>query len=53
MSFSNFKVGTRLSVGFVVLLMITIAVGAVGLMRLSQLDQMVSHDHGSELAKAR
>ena len=42
MNFSDFKVGTRLSFGFVVLLLITITVGAVGLMRLSQLDQMVS-----------
>ena len=41
MSFSDFKVGTRLGVGFAVLLLVTIVVGGVGLMRLSQLDQMV------------
>ena len=41
MYFSDFKVGTRLGFGFVLLLVAIIVVGGVGLMRLSQLDQMV------------
>ena len=42
MNLSDFKVGTRLNVGFAILLIVTIVVGGVGLMRLAQLDQMVS-----------
>ena len=53
MNFSDFKVGTRLSVGFALLLLITIAVGGVGLMRLSQLDQMVTHITEVNWHKAR
>jgi len=53
MSFSNFKVGTRLSAGFALLLMITIVVGVVGLTRLSQLDQMVSQITEVNWHKAR
>ena len=51
MNLADFKVGTRLSVGFAILLMFTIAVGGVRLMRLSQLDQMVSQLTRSELAQ--
>ena len=40
MRFSDLKVGTRLSAGFLILLAITVIVGGVGLMRLSQLDRM-------------
>ncbi|HEY6123217.1 MAG TPA: methyl-accepting chemotaxis protein, partial [Steroidobacteraceae bacterium] len=53
MSFSDFKVGTRLSVGFAILLAITIAVGGVGLMRLSQLDRMVTQITDVDWEKAR
>jgi methyl-accepting chemotaxis protein len=53
MSFSDFKVGTRLSFGFAVLLLITIAVGGLGLMRLSQLDSMVDRITDVDWDKAR
>ena len=42
MSLSDFKVGTRLNAGFAILLLMTITVGSVGLLRLSQLNQMVT-----------
>jgi methyl-accepting chemotaxis protein len=42
MRFSDLKVGTRLSAGFLILLVVTVIVGGVGLVRLSQLDHMVS-----------
>ena len=38
MSLSNFKVGTRLALGFAVLLAISLAVGGVSWMRMSQID---------------
>src|SRR5690349_5953096 len=41
MRFSDLKVGTRLSAGFLILLTVTVIVGGVGLMRLSQLNEMV------------
>ena len=53
MRFSDLKVGTRLSAGFLILLVVTIIVGGVGLMRLSQLDQMVTRITGVEWEKAR
>ncbi len=53
MTLSNFKVGTRLGVGFVMLLLITVVVGVVGLMRLSQLDAMVVHITTEDWNKAR
>ena len=53
MSFSNFKVGTRLSVGFAVLLLVMIVVGGVGLTRLSQLDHMIEHMTTEDWTKAR
>src|SRR5882672_9149390 len=53
MSFSNFKVGTRLNIGFVILLLITVAVGGIGLVRLSQLDDMVARITNADWNKAR
>ena len=53
MSFSNFKVGTRLGFGFAVLLLVIIVVGGVGLMRLSQLDHMIEHMTTEDWTKAR
>src|SRR5690349_6279716 len=53
MRFSDVKVGTRLSAGFLILLVVTVIVGGVGLVRLSQLDTMVSQITDVEWEKAR
>jgi methyl-accepting chemotaxis protein len=53
MTLTNFKVGTRLGFGFFLLLLATIVVGGVGLMRLSQLDQMVTQITDVDWDKAR
>jgi methyl-accepting chemotaxis protein len=53
MRFSDLKVGTRLSAGFLILLVVTVIVGGVGLVRLSQLDQMVTEITDVEWEKAR
>jgi methyl-accepting chemotaxis protein len=53
MSLSDFKVGTRLNAGFAILLLMTIAVGSVGLLRLSQLNQMVTRITEVNWYKAR
>src|SRR5687767_84828 len=53
MTLKNFKVGTRLGFGFLLLLLATIVVGGVGLMRLSQLDQMVGQITDVDWHKAR
>jgi len=53
MRFSDLKVGTRLSAGFLILLAVTVIVGGVGLVRLSQLDKMISEITDVEWGKAR
>jgi len=53
MTLKNFKVGTRLGFGFLLLLLATIVVGGVGLMRLSQLDQVVGQITDVDWNKAR
>ncbi len=53
MNLSNFKVGTRLGFGFLLLLLATLVVGGVGLMRLSQLDRMVVQITEVDWTKAR
>ena len=42
MKFSNLKVGTRLGIGFAVLLVACLSVGGIGWLRLAQLDAVVN-----------
>jgi methyl-accepting chemotaxis protein len=53
MRFSNFKVGTRLGVGFGLLLIASIVVGAVGVIRLGALNDDLERIATKEWANAR
>src|SRR5690349_25128727 len=53
MKFANLKVGTRLSIGFAVLLVISLALGALSWMRMSQLDDVVNQITNEDWEKAR
>jgi methyl-accepting chemotaxis protein len=53
MKFSNFNVGTRLCIGFAVLLVISLAVGGVSWMRMSQIDDATDRIVEREWDKAR
>jgi methyl-accepting chemotaxis protein len=53
MKLSNLKVGTRLALGFGLLLSISIALGVVSWLRLSQLDEVVTRLAGEDWDKSR
>ncbi len=53
MKFSNLKVGTRLGIGFGVLLTITLVVSALSLARMSRIDDATNRIVGQEWEKAR
>ena len=53
MKIASFKVGTRLGFGFALLLLIAMIIGAVGLVRLSQLDAVVMRLTNEEWQSAR
>jgi methyl-accepting chemotaxis protein len=53
MIFSNFKVATRLGIGFGVLLVISLLIGGLSWMRLSQLDDIVMKTTTEDWEKAR
>src|SRR6476659_3406648 len=53
MSLSNFKVGTRLALGFSVLLLAILFVGGISWLRLSQLDEVVTRMSTVDAEKAR
>jgi methyl-accepting chemotaxis protein len=53
MRFSNLNVGTRLSLGFGLLLAILLAIGGISWMRLAQLHHVVSHLVSDDWEKAR
>jgi methyl-accepting chemotaxis protein len=53
MKFANLKVGTRLSIGFGILLVISLALGALSWMRMSQLDDVVNQITNEDWEKAR
>ena len=53
MKFSNMKVGTRLGMGFGVLLIACLVVGGIGWLRLSQLDEVVKRITTENWEKAR
>src|SRR5689334_12777180 len=53
MSFSNLKVGTRLALGFAVLLAISLAVGGVSWLRMSQIDDSTDQIVEQEYEKVR
>ena len=53
MKFSNMKVGTRLGMGFGVLLVACLVVGGIGWLRLSQLDEVVKRITTENWEKAR
>ena len=53
MKFSNLKVGTRLGIGFAVLLVACLSVGAIGWYRLAQLDKVVNRITTENWEKAR
>ncbi|HEU5137818.1 MAG TPA: PAS domain-containing protein, partial [Steroidobacteraceae bacterium] len=53
MKFSNLKVGTRLAIGFSVLLFACLSVGGIGWYRLAQLDKVVNRITTENWEKAR
>jgi methyl-accepting chemotaxis protein len=53
MKLASFKVGTRLGFGFALLLLIALIIGGVGLIRLSQLDAVVTRLTNEEWQSAR
>jgi len=53
MSFSNFKVGTRLALAFGVLLAAVLFVGGISWWRLAQLDDVVNRMSTEDAEKAR
>jgi methyl-accepting chemotaxis protein len=53
MTFSNWKVGTRLGMGFGVLLIACLVIGGIGWLRLSQLDEVVNRITTENWEKAR
>jgi methyl-accepting chemotaxis protein len=53
MKFSNLKVGTRLGIGFAVLLVACLSVGGIGWYRLAQLDEVVNRITTANWEKAR
>jgi methyl-accepting chemotaxis protein len=53
MKVSNFKVGTRLSIGFGVLLLGSMLIGGISLWRLSQLDEVVTRLSTEDWERAR
>ena len=53
MNFSNLKVGTRLGIGFAVLLVACLSVGGIGWYRLAQLDAVVNRITTENWEKAR
>src|SRR5688500_1073437 len=53
MKFSDFKVGTRLSIGFAVLLVISLAVGGISWLRMHQIDSATDQIVTVEWEKAR
>jgi methyl-accepting chemotaxis protein len=53
MKFANLKVGTRLGIGFAVLLVACLSVGGIGWYRLAQLDEVVNRITTENWEKAR
>ena len=53
MKLASFKVGTRLGFGFALLLLMALIIGGVGLIRLSQLDTVVTRLTNEEWQSAR
>ncbi len=53
MKFANLKVGTRLSIGFGVLLLSCLSIGAISWLRLAQLDDVVNRLSTEDWQKAR
>jgi len=51
--FSNLKVAVRLSIGFAVLLIISLVIGGIALSRLAHLDEVVNRLSTQDWEKAR